>query len=115
MERKDYSISRGVEKLTFKRGIEINEKPSNLTVTLTLYHKKKIFKIQTLWNFEQVSFDDTTDTETLKALMELQMEARDFGAKWVGKWREENEDPNQFALEFPQGKLEEAEKMGESA
>lgn len=101
MKKADYVIERGIEKLQFKRGVEINEKFANLTVELNLNWKKGIYKVAALWNFEQITGNNKQDKTTLQTINDLMLEARDYAIEWQTKWKEDHpSDPDQMEMGF---------------
>lgn len=68
MQKGDFVLEKGTLKIDYKRGVVINDKTQNLTVTPSLNHKKGTFSINFKWNMEAITGDDLIDMATLKAM-----------------------------------------------
>jgi len=89
--------------MTFSRGVQINDKTSNLSVELKLNHKKDLVTIVAKIDNDQMTGDAKLDSAMLETLNELTLEAISQGVKWRNerkKAKEENSDPDQLKIGF---------------
>jgi len=93
----------GTLPMTFSRGVQINDKTSNLSVELKLNHKKDLVTIVAKIDNDQMTGDAKLDSAMLETLNELTLEAISQGVKWRNerkKAKEENSDPDQLKIGF---------------
>ena len=88
LKETDYQISRGIEKLQYRRGVKINDKATALCVVLVKNYKKGFFSIETKWTAEQITSIAMDDKATIKTLGELMLKASEDGAQWQQEWHE---------------------------
>lgn len=103
LKKTDYNLNYGTLPVDFVRGVQINGKSSNLTVTIKLNFKKDLFTILPSLDNDQVVGDPDLDKSTLDTLQELTNEALKFGVKWRNERKEakeENSDPDQLEIGF---------------
>lgn len=106
LKKTDYTISRGTEKIEFKRGVLIDGKQSNLTVVASLNYKKGLIKIDAKLDDGQITGEKELDLGTLKTLQDLIIAAKAYSITWRKNWEKENPhagekgDPDQIPLDL---------------
>ncbi len=88
LKKTDYTVSRGIEKLQYKRGVKINDKVSNLCVTLVKNRNKGFYQIDMKVTSDQITEDQVLDQATLKTMAELALAAMSDGAQWREEWHD---------------------------
>ena len=106
LKKTDYIVSRGTEKIEFKRGVLIDGKQSNLTAVATLNYKRGLIKIEGKLDDGQITGENELDLGTLKTLQDLIIVAKDYAIAWRETWRKENPnaeqkgDPDQIPMDL---------------
>lgn len=99
MSVNDFVEEKGTLKTQIKRGVKIKDKTQNLTVEMSMNHKKGTFDIQFKWNMDAITNDNLVDTATLDSACQMLMAARDKCLTWRDSWKNENpDDPDQLEL-----------------
>lgn len=98
MNKKDYRIKKGPEKVKFLRAVKINDKDTNLSIEVTLNHNKGLYTLQPKVSTSEVSGDATLDKAMCKVVGDLLYEATLYCEKWRSEWRsnqpkDENDEP----------------------
>lgn len=103
LKKTDFTISRGIEKLQYKRGVSINEKTTNLMVVLVKNHNKGTYSIEIKWNSEQISEHVKDDAATLQTLIDLAAAAAKDGKIWRKEWHDNQpKDEDQMSMSMPE-------------
>lgn len=89
LKKTDYVMSRGTEKIDFKRGVLIDGKTSNLTVVLEMNHKKGLIKVVEKLDDGQILDDMEMNEATFSTLAALRTKALEYGINWRTNWKQE--------------------------
>lgn len=100
MSKEDFLVKKGTVKESIERGVTINDKVQNLTITTSKNHKKGTFHIEFKWNMDAITNDDFIDTATLDSMNQMMMAARNECLQWRDAWKNEREDPDQLDMNF---------------
>lgn len=99
MSSDDFIEEKGTLKTQIKRGVTIKDKSQNLTVDMSMNHKKGTFDISFKWNMDAITNDNVVDSATLDSAASIMMAARDKCLKWRDEWKNDNpSDPDQMEL-----------------
>lgn len=102
MKEKDYVLQKGIEPIELKRGVQIGDNTTFLTVLIKKNHKKGVFSLETKISNSQVTGKSVEDKATVKTLSDMLLQAAKIGHEWRVEWDKQNkgEDPNQIAMGF---------------
>ena len=103
MKPEDFQVVKGNESAEFVRGVNINDRASNLTVVANLNNKKGVFDIQVKINSGQVTGNAKLDDATVKTIGELQKEAIKHALEWKRLWAENNATNDDDEIDFNGG------------
>ena len=110
LKKTDYTVNLGIQKKTYRRGVEINGIKANIDVVLALNHNKGLVSIERKLSDRLVA-DDNTEWENIQTVYdELETQARKDGVKWRDEWkkaRKEDEEqggrPAKNQIDLPLG------------